>query len=137
MGEGISAPAAPGTPPDRGPVTAGPRIEPFTALGEQVLEILARRLHDNEIAEQRGEPERALMRAVLEDAIRCLVGEGRPLARRVRLVAQACTSACCHRVGTEASTSAKDSDAPSSDRAPLAVRTHVRFGGRETSGRVS
>ena len=38
---------------------------------------------------QRGEPERALMRAVLEDAIRCLVGEGRPLARRVRLAAQA------------------------------------------------
>jgi hypothetical protein len=38
---------------------------------------------------QRGEPERALMRAVLEDAIRCLVGEGRPLARRGRLAAQA------------------------------------------------
>ena len=29
------------------------------------------------------------MRAVLEDAIRCLVGEGRPLARRARLAAQA------------------------------------------------
>jgi hypothetical protein len=38
---------------------------------------------------QRGEPERALMRAVLEDAIRCLVGEGRPLARRALLAAQA------------------------------------------------
>jgi hypothetical protein len=36
-----------------------------------------------------GEPERALMRAVLEDAIRCLAGEGRPLAHRAQLAAKA------------------------------------------------